>query len=272
MQNLSTIDIISLLKSEGIDLIGVSPIKPLLTDSKYEKNIERICPNAKCVIVFANVFPQSVLDACPENPRPARYTLNTLYSEGGRICLKVSRFLEEKGYRGVIVPAYLPVDMNYETFGLKGELNLKHAAVEAGLGSRGKNDLLITPNYGPRVRLFGVITDADLEPTQKDNKDYCTKCNICIEACPSGALSESGCDPKICSPYAMKWGLPQILRFLSELEKETSMERIFKRLRGLEMWNFWQALSQGSFYECFTCIQSCPVGKIKFKKGRHSKK
>lgn len=264
MQKISTTDIINLVKSEGIELIGISPIKPLLTDIRYENNINRICPKAKSVIVFGNIFPQSVLDTCPENPRPARYTLEALYSEGAEICLKISRFLEKNNYRGVIIPAYLPVDMNYETLGLKGELNLKHAAAEAGLGSRGRNDLLITPNYGPRVRLFGVITDADLEPTPKDNKNYCTNCNICIKSCPSGALSESGCNPRICSPYAMKWGLPRLLRFISELEKETSKKKLFKKLRGLEMWNFWQALSQGSYYECFICVQSCPVGKIKF--------
>jgi len=47
MQKLSTTGVISFVKSEGIELVGVSPIKPLLTDSRYEKNIERICPNAK---------------------------------------------------------------------------------------------------------------------------------------------------------------------------------------------------------------------------------
>ncbi|MFX0084021.1 MAG: 4Fe-4S binding protein [Candidatus Hodarchaeota archaeon] len=270
MSEISTTDIISLLNSEDIELIGVSPIKPLLTDSRYERNVNRICPDAKCVIVFGNIFPQSVLDACPENARPARFSLEALYSEGAEICLKVSRFLEKNGYRGIIVPAYLPVEMNYETFGLKGDINLKHAAVEAGLGSRGKSDLLITPNYGPRVRLFGVITDADLEPTPKDDKNYCTDCNICIKSCPSGALSESGCDPRKCSPYAMKWGLPRILQFISELQEETSQSNIFKKLRGLEVWNFWQALSMGAYYECFMCIQSCPVGKIKFGKENKS--
>jgi len=252
MLKLSTTDIISFVKSEGIELVGVSRIEPLLTDDRYTKNVDRICPNAKCVIVFGNIFPQSVLDACPENPRPARFTLNSLYSEGAEICLKISRFLEKNGYRGIIIPAYLPVEMNYETLGLKGDLNLKHAAAEAGLGSRGISDLLITPNYGPRVRLFGVVTDADLEPTPKNDKNYCTNCNICIKACPSGAISE------------------QILRFIYELEKEKSTEKLFKKLRSLEMWNFWQALSQGSFYECFMCIQSCPIGKIKFKKTEHA--
>jgi epoxyqueuosine reductase QueG len=264
MEELTTESIIKFLKNESIELCGISPIEPLLTDKRYKENIGRICPGAKCVIVFGNIFPQSVLDACPENPRPARFSLEALYSEGAEICLKVSRFLEKSGYRGVIIPAYLPVDMSYETLGMKGDLNLKHAAVEAGLGSRGKNDLLITANFGPRVRLFGILTDADLDPTPKDNKNYCTNCNICIKNCPSGALSESGCDPRTCSPYAMKWGLPRILQFLSELHKETSQDKIFKKLRGLEVWNFWQALSTGAYYECFMCIQSCPVGKRKF--------
>ncbi len=266
MQALTTKDIISFVKSEGIELVGVAPIKPLLTDSRYEKNIARICPNAKCVIVFGNTFPQSILDACPENPRPARFTLNSLYSEGAEISIKISRLLEKNGYRGVIIPAYLPVEMSYKTLGLKGDLNLKHAAAEAGLGSRGISDLLITPKYGPRVRLFGVVTDVELEPTPKENENYCTNCNICIKACPAGAISESGCDTKLCAPYSMKHGLPRILQFIYKLENEPTKEKIFKKLRGMELWNFWQALSQGSFYECFMCIQSCPVGKIKFGK------
>jgi epoxyqueuosine reductase QueG len=154
--------------------------------------------------------------------------------------------------------------MSYKTLGFKGDLNLKLAAVEAGLGSRGINDLLITPDFGPRVRLFGVITDAELEPTPKVEKNYCTSCKMCIESCPAGAISESGCDPLKCSPYSMKYGLPQMLRFIQDLEQETSTQKIFKKLKGFEVWNFWQALSQGSYYECFMCIQSCPVGKIKF--------
>lgn len=266
MENLTTESIIKLLKTEGVELIGISPIEPLLTDKRYKDNIARICPGAKCVIVLGTVFPQSVLDACPENPRPARYTLHALYSEGEGYCVKIARFLEKRGFRAVIIPAYLPVEMSYETLGFKGDLNLKHAAVEAGLGSRGKSDLLITKNYGPRVRLFGVITDADLEPTPKDTKDYCSKCDTCINTCPSGALTESGCNQIKCSQYAMKNGLPSIIRFFKALEEESSIKKVFKKLQGLEMWDYWQALSQGSFYECFMCIQSCPVGKIKFGK------
>jgi len=265
MEELTTNSITNFLKNEGVELVGIAPIEPLLTDKRYKDNVERICPGAKRVIVMGNVFPQSALDACPDNARPARFTLHALYAEGEGYCLKIARLLEKNGYRATIIPAYLPVEMSYQTLGFKGDLNLKHAAAEAGLGSRGKSDLLITKDYGPRVRLFGVITDADLEPTPKDDIDYCTKCDICIKSCPSGALSESGCDQGTCSRFAMKNGLPSILAFLGGLEKlADSPKKLFKKLRGLEMWNYWQALSQGSFYECFMCIQSCPVGKKKF--------
>ncbi len=265
MQDLTTTTILEFLNKEGLPLAGVSPIEPLLTDKRYEENIKTICPDAKCVVVFANIFPQSILEACPDNARPARFALHGLYAEGDGYCLKVARLLEKHGYRGVIIPAYLPVEMSYDTLGFKGDLNLKKAAAEAGLGSRGKSDLLITKDYGPRVRLFGVITDADLEPTLKIEEDYCTNCNICIKSCPSGALSESGCDVKKCSQFAMKHGLPNILNFIKCFESESSREGIIKKLRSLQVWDFWQALSQGSFYECFMCIKVCPVGKIKFK-------
>ncbi|MHA1148187.1 MAG: 4Fe-4S binding protein [Promethearchaeota archaeon] len=265
MNKLNSESILEFLDNLGVELVGIAPIEPLLTDKRYKDNIKRICPNAKCVIVIGTVFPQAVLDACPENPRPARYTLHALYAEGETFCLKIARLLERHGNRAVIIPAYLPVEMSYETLGFKGDLNLKHAAVEAGLGSRGKSDLLITKNYGPRVRLFGVITDADLKLTPKSEEDFCTNCNICIKMCPSGALSEAGCDQKKCSQFAMKNGLPSILKFIGDLEQTKNLKKIFKKLRGLETWNYWQALSQGSFYECFMCIQSCPVGKKKFR-------
>ena len=123
---------------------------------------------------------------------------------------------------------YLHLSQSHTTRKL---LNLKKAAFEAGLGSRGKSDLVVTPDYGPRVRLFGVITDADLEPTPKLEKEYCTECNICIKSCPSCALSESGCDPRKCAPFAMKWGLPGMLQFMGDLTKDTSKAKVIKKLR-----------------------------------------
>lgn len=66
----------------------------------------------------------------------------------------------------------------------------KHAAVAAGLGTIGRNGLLITEEYGPRVRLACVLTDAPIEPSSVSGKHHCTECNACIDACPAKALHE----------------------------------------------------------------------------------
>ena len=66
---------------------------------------------------------------------------------------------------------------------------LKDAAALAGLGGIGKNNLLITPEFGPRVRFRGVLLYGNLEPTGPTDFDPCNECNMpCLGVCPQGAL------------------------------------------------------------------------------------
>ena len=68
----------------------------------------------------------------------------------------------------------------------------RHAAVAAGLGEFGLNNLLLTPRYGPRQRLVSIITTAPLEPDPIIEKPICLgeKCSLCIKRCPAGAFGE----------------------------------------------------------------------------------
>lgn len=63
----------------------------------------------------------------------------------------------------------------------------KHAAVRAGLGEFGPNNLVITPEYGPRVRFSSVLTAAPLEPSPLLQKKAClsVKCGLCMSHCGS---------------------------------------------------------------------------------------
>lgn len=82
----------------------------------------------------------------------------------------------------------------------EGGILLKDASALAGLGIIGKNNLLITPEYGPRVRLRALYLDADLEPTGPLDFDPCMDCPVlCHLACPqkafeSGSYSRITCD------------------------------------------------------------------------------
>jgi len=66
-------------------------------------------------------------------------------------------------------------------------------AVDAGLGQLGRMGLLMTPKYGPRVRLAKVITDMPLvpdSPIEFGVTEFCKSCMLCAEECPSKAVSE----------------------------------------------------------------------------------
>ncbi|MBT8358432.1 MAG: reductive dehalogenase [Desulfobacterales bacterium] len=64
-------------------------------------------------------------------------------------------------------------------------------AIDAGLGELGRNGLLITPQYGPRVRLNKVFTDLPLvpdSPIEFGVWDFCMICKKCAQKCPSQSL------------------------------------------------------------------------------------
>ncbi|SFM84739.1 hypothetical protein [Thermodesulforhabdus norvegica] len=72
----------------------------------------------------------------------------------------------------------------------KGGIYLKDAAVLAGLGCIGKNNLLITQAFGPRVRLRALALDVELSSTGPSDFDPCIDCpEWCRKACPQQAFS-----------------------------------------------------------------------------------
>jgi epoxyqueuosine reductase len=64
-------------------------------------------------------------------------------------------------------------------------------AVDAGLGELGRNGLLLTEKYGPRVRLSKVFTDLPLKPDEPIDlgaQHFCETCGKCADHCPGNAL------------------------------------------------------------------------------------
>ena len=71
----------------------------------------------------------------------------------------------------------------------KGGIYLKDTAVLAGLGCIGRNNLLITPGLGPRVRLRAMLLEDELTPTGPTTFDPCDSCKeFCRQACPQNAF------------------------------------------------------------------------------------
>lgn len=69
-------------------------------------------------------------------------------------------------------------------------------AQAAGLGWRGISGLVITPQFGPRVRLSAVFTEIENLPVYRGTEhawvlDFCAACRRCIRECPPDAFYET---------------------------------------------------------------------------------
>lgn len=100
----------------------------------------------------------------------------------GHIGRELARWLQEThGVRSRVVPYQLH----------DGGIYLKDAACMAGLGRMGRNNLVLVPGYGPRVRFRAVWADLDCpEEPSPVGEDPCAGCEqYCIHACPMEAFS-----------------------------------------------------------------------------------
>lgn len=84
---------------------------------------------------------------------------------------------------------YIPPVAQQNEEELLALFSFKYAAVNAGLGWIGKNDVLITEEYGPRVRLSAVLIDYPFEYGNKMTESRCGSCTKCVDICPHKALT-----------------------------------------------------------------------------------
>lgn len=114
-------------------------------------------------------------------------------------------------------------------------------AMAAGLGELGRNGLLITEKFGPRVRLCKVFTDM---PLAHDTfrpfgvERFCRTCRKCAEYCPSKAISFDPPTDRGPSPSnhsgVRKWYI--------------NPEKCFR---------FWAK----NWMDCNNCVHVCPFNK-----------
>lgn len=110
-----------------------------------------------------------------------------------QVARTLSITLQARGYRSLMFPATF--GPNHKKFhdmmpGWFGLFSQRHAAVRAGLGEFGLNNVVVTPEYGPRVRFNSVITQAPLEESPLLGEKACigTSCSLCVDQCGGKAL------------------------------------------------------------------------------------
>jgi len=243
----------------GAVAAGVTPVKKLINHQAIDSDI---LPSAKTALVIACGHSRAALGS--KNLQIKQNDTIATYEKVRTICKQLAMELESQGFEAVSISAFLPIDMSDGKYGMIGPVDLRRAAVEAGVGSYGKSGLVLVNGFGPRVRLGAVLTSASLKPTKQKLKSPCaSECQICILGCPSKALlGEGKVDKQACGRIIFEFGLRGMMKFLKGMLDASPEERT-NMLKSYPFRELWQSLVSGNYYYCFECQALCPIGKEK---------
>lgn len=164
-----------------------SGLPPFLGEAIWAElapKLEALCPGAKTILVGA--FPYYAGDT-PGNL--------SLYCRGEDYHLVLGRRLQ------TVVDTLVQQHPDHHFIpGADNNPVPELAAAElAGVGWRGRHGLRIVPPYGSYVFLGTILTDLDLSQTGPSPGTLCgAHCRACQKACPTGALTDTGCDLSKC--------------------------------------------------------------------------
>ncbi len=216
----------------GVDLFGVADLSTT-HDFVLRQGGERIASFPRAISLGIRLL-DAVVDELYRHEEPsAIYSYRGLYNSVNanldRVALLIAKRLQEAGYQAYPIPASQTIDERR----LEGAISHKLAAHLSGLGWIGKNCLLITPEYGPRVRLATVLTDAPLEAGEPI-PNGCEDCRECVDVCPPKAFTGVPFNPSE----------PRDVRFRAHLCRDYTRGRA-------------QLLGEGI---CGLCVYICPHG------------
>jgi reductive dehalogenase len=172
---------------------------PVLSDGeRFERTHDALYIPASMNRVIALAFEEDYYGIANSPGRIASAAVGNGYSRMAFTACTLAEFVRELGYRAI--PAGNGTGLSIPM------------AIDSGLGELGRLGLLVTPKYGPRVRLAKVITDMPLipdSPIRFGVTEFCEACMLCAEHCPSTAITEGprtweGKSPSN-NPGTLKW-------------------------------------------------------------------
>ena len=155
-----------------------------------------IYDDCRSAIVFAKAIPKGLTKVSPRiiykkfNGMMPGLLDNIAY----QAAMELERYY---GATAVPVPADDPYDYWDEANQQgRGVLSMRHAAWMAGLGTLGKNTLLLNEDYGNRLCIGAVLTDLELASDPLAKEQCLPNCRICLDSCPFGSPGRPDCHPK----------------------------------------------------------------------------
>jgi epoxyqueuosine reductase len=177
-------DFRELAASMGGKLFGVCRIDELR--EKFHAEVKSISEMLNTAISIGIPLSSSVMETLTDHPnilykahyRQVNHTLND-------IAFQIVSRINKLGKMALPIPASQMI--SWEP--MRAHLSHREIGFKAGLGWRGRNNLLVNAVYGSQVRLVTVLTDLPLPIDQPTDED-CGDCYVCLDACPVGAIGD----------------------------------------------------------------------------------
>lgn len=226
-------EIKSLARMFGADLVGITEIDQrwhysARVDTRGFSPVPNdLPPGLTHVIVMGHAMDEDLVATYPSALAGAATGME--YSHEASIVIQLAAYIRNLGYEAVPSMNDTALVIPY--------------AVKAGLGEYGRNQMVLTREFGPRVRFSKIFTSLPLAvdpPKPFGIRAYCDICTKCAEACP---------------PKALPFGPPQ--------EDSTSVSTI----KGVRKWSadcekcfgYWAKLKS----DCAICMRVCPFNQPK---------
>jgi epoxyqueuosine reductase QueG len=175
----------ALALEQGLDLFGVAEtrnVAELLHDE-----LAAVVDQLPYAISLAKRVSDAVMESLVDHPtllylnhyRQVNWLLD-------RVALRLTDTIQAQGFAAIPIAASQLVDWE----ALRAHVCHRSVAYYAGHGWFGRNNLLVNPRFGARIRLVTILTNLPLR-VDVPLTDGCGECRACMSACPVGAIGES---------------------------------------------------------------------------------
>jgi len=195
MKNLAEL-ITELLENQGVVAVGFSTTETL-AGGPPSADLTYVMPTAKSAISFALAMDQGKIEKFLKKEDRMAHDRDNIRANilASGLALELSNFLTQKGHKSMPLAsnAVYRTDTPLGAIDELPPISHRYLAVRSGVGCFGLSGNVIRPKEGAGIILGGIVTEAELEPTDpmpaEDN--YCDDCRLCQSLCASGLMDKS---------------------------------------------------------------------------------